>query len=56
MSSKLSKEDYYINDKGLMVFTEAYHLKRGVCCDNKCTHCPYKYKNVEKDNNKGLLP
>jgi hypothetical protein len=33
-------EDYYF-DKGLMVFTADYHLRRGYCCDNGCRHCPY---------------
>ena len=35
--------DYYFNEQGLMVFTAAYHLKRGYCCKNKCKHCPWKY-------------
>jgi len=35
--------DYYFNEDGLMVFTEAYHLKRGYCCKNKCRHCPWGY-------------
>lgn len=35
--------DYYLNKDGLMVFTAAYHLKRGYCCKNKCKHCPWKY-------------
>ncbi|EHQ29030.1 DUF5522 domain-containing protein [Mucilaginibacter paludis] len=34
--------DYYINDDGNFVFTEAYHLKRGFCCKNGCLHCPWK--------------
>jgi hypothetical protein len=25
-----------------MVFTAAYHLKRGYCCNSDCRHCPYK--------------
>ncbi len=33
-------EDYYW-ENGLLVFTEAYHLKRGYCCQNGCRHCPY---------------
>jgi len=33
-------EDYYI-ERGLMVFTSTYHLKRGFCCQNNCRHCPY---------------
>lgn len=35
--------DYYFNEEGLMVFTAAYHLKRGYCCKNKCRHCPWNY-------------
>ena len=44
--TKKVEEDYYINEDGLLVFTEAYHLKRGKCCGNKCKHCPFDYVNV----------
>jgi len=37
--------DYYFNDEGYMVFTKAYHLKRGYCCENDCRHCPYPKEN-----------
>ncbi len=37
----LSPEDYYFEGP-LMVFTAAYHLKRGTCCGSACRHCPYK--------------
>ena len=33
--------DYYFEGP-LFVFTAAYHLKRGSCCDSGCCHCPYK--------------
>ena len=33
--------DYYLDDHGNTVFTAAYHLKRGTCCQNGCRHCPY---------------
>jgi hypothetical protein len=36
----LDAEDYYI-ENGLIVFTAAYHLKRGYCCGSGCRHCPY---------------
>ena len=39
----LEVEDYYLNEKGYKVFTEAFHLKRGYCCKNGCKHCPYGY-------------
>lgn len=32
--------DFYM-ENGLMVLTEAFHLKRGNCCQNGCRHCPY---------------
>ncbi|PJC63461.1 MAG: hypothetical protein CO021_09350 [Deltaproteobacteria bacterium CG_4_9_14_0_2_um_filter_42_21] len=35
--------DYYINKEGNFVFTEAYHLKRGHCCESGCKHCPYGF-------------
>ena len=38
--------DYYINEDGLVVLTEKYHLERGYCCGNGCKHCPYLYENV----------
>jgi hypothetical protein len=34
-------EDYYF-ERGLMVFTARYHLRRGYCCDRGCRHCPYR--------------
>ncbi len=37
---KLEPEDYYF-EGSLMVFTAAYHLKRGSCCGSGCRHCPY---------------
>jgi Family of unknown function (DUF5522) len=39
--SPLSPEDYYMEGQ-YMVFTAAYHLKRGYCCGSGCRHCPYK--------------
>lgn len=33
--------DYYLNEAGLMVFTEWFHLRKGYCCRNDCLHCPY---------------
>jgi hypothetical protein len=33
--------DYYIDENGNTVFTEAFLLNRGTCCNNNCKHCPY---------------
>jgi hypothetical protein len=40
--------DYYL-EQGLMVFTGAYLLKRGFCCESGCRHCPYSYVKDERD-------
>ena len=36
----LDPEDFYM-DGPYLVFTAAYHLKRGFCCNSACRHCPY---------------
>lgn len=33
--------DHYHDERGNIVFTARYHLKRGTCCANSCRHCPY---------------
>ena len=38
--SPADEPDFYMDD-GNVVFTAAYHLKRGNCCANGCRHCPY---------------
>jgi hypothetical protein len=47
---KDDNKDFYW-ENGLMVFTEAFHLKRGYCCKSGCRHCPYGFK---KENNDKL--
>jgi hypothetical protein len=37
---ELAPEDFYYEGPYL-VFTAAYHLKRGTCCNSGCRHCPY---------------
>jgi hypothetical protein len=52
----LSPEDYYFEGPYL-VFTAAYHLKRGTCCGSGCRHCPYKETEAEKlQENSAQLP
>ncbi|HMT29192.1 MAG TPA: DUF5522 domain-containing protein [Bacteroidia bacterium] len=43
-TDKFDKEDFYFSEEGFIIFTEAYHLKRGYCCNNNCKHCPWKTK------------
>ncbi|MGB6974833.1 MAG: DUF5522 domain-containing protein [Terracidiphilus sp.] len=42
----LAPEDYYFEGPN-MVFTAAYHLKRGSCCNSGCRHCPYLGKEAD---------
>jgi hypothetical protein len=37
---ELAPEDFYYEGPYL-VFTAAYHLRRGYCCNSGCRHCPY---------------
>ena len=32
--------DFY-REGAYVVFTAAYHLRRGYCCESDCRHCPY---------------
>lgn len=51
----IEDEDYYLNEQGLLVFTEAYHLKKGYCCGMGCKHCPYLYEAVPEPKRSDLL-
>ena len=48
-------EDYYVNEAGLVVFTERYLLSRGYCCGNGCRHCPFGYEAVPEPKRSYLL-
>jgi hypothetical protein len=37
----LHPEDFYM-DGPYLVFTAAYHLRRGSCCKSDCRHCPFR--------------
>ena len=34
-------QDFYHDELGRVVFTAAYHGRRGSCCGSGCRHCPY---------------
>ena len=40
-ADELAPEDFYF-DGSYLVFTAAYHLKRGSCCNSCCRHCPWR--------------
>jgi len=44
--SPAAEPDWYF-ENGLLVYTAAYHLKRGSCCGSGCRHCPYEPRHVE---------
>jgi len=55
MMELIEEEDYYIDNTGLLVFTEKYLLQRGTCCGNGCRHCPFNYKCVPEPERSKLL-
>lgn len=55
MSELKEGEDYFLDEKGLLVFTEKYLLQRGTCCGNGCRNCPFNYKNVSEPKKTELL-
>jgi hypothetical protein len=55
MNELIEGVHYYINQQGLVVLTEKYHLEKGYCCGNGCLHCPYEYENVGEPKKSELL-
>jgi hypothetical protein len=47
-------KDYYF-ENGFLIFTEAYHLKRGYCCDSGCRHCPWRGKSAKLNTSASKL-
>lgn len=39
---QIAQPDEFYFEGSFMVFTEAYHLRRGYCCNSDCRHCPYR--------------
>ncbi|MGZ5219116.1 MAG: DUF5522 domain-containing protein [Chitinophagaceae bacterium] len=55
MSQWIEGIQYYINEEGLLVLTEKYHLERGYCCGNGCRHCPYEFERVPEPKRTELI-
>jgi len=55
MDPWIEGEHFYLNEKGMVVMTEKYHLERGYCCGNACKHCPYNYENVSEPKRSELI-
>ncbi len=46
---RFEPEDYYMEGP-YVVFTAAFHLKRGYCCGSGCRHCPYGHEAVKNNS------
>lgn len=55
MSQWIEGIHYYLNEEGLVVMTEKYHLEKGYCCGIGCKHCPYDYENVPEPKKSDLI-
>lgn len=49
-------EDEFYYESGLLVFTERFHQRRGVCCGSGCRHCPYQHERVPPERRADLAP
>lgn len=45
--TKAQEQPLFYFEAGLLVYTAAYHLKRGHCCGSGCRHCPFEPRHVE---------
>lgn len=43
----------YVMEGPYLVFTAAYHLKRGYCCESGCRNCPWREKKDDSNANEG---
>lgn len=48
-------KDFYYDEHGYVVFTEAYHISKGYCCGHGCRHCPFEYESVPEPRRSELL-
>jgi hypothetical protein len=39
--------DEFYMEGPYIVFTAAYHLRRGWCCKSACRHCPWGFGKIE---------
>jgi len=48
-------KDFYYDEHGYVVLTEAYHISKGYCCGHGCRHCPFDYESVPEPRRSELL-
>jgi hypothetical protein len=51
-SQPLVEGEDYVMEGPYMVFTTAYHLKRGYCCESGCRNCPWREKEEKNEETK----
>jgi len=56
MSDRPLLPDEFYWENGKFVFTERYHLRRGVCCGSGCRHCPYDHQAVSPERKAEVSP
>ena len=47
MNEELKEGEDFYYEGPFLVFTAAYLLRRGYCCESGCRHCPYGFKRSE---------
>ena len=52
--SSIEGVDYVMSTQGYRIMTEFYLVKRGYCCSNGCSNCPYSPKAIK--GNRKLRP
>lgn len=55
MASNLQPGRDYYEERGCVVFTSYYHLKRGSCCGSGCRHCPYDENGAPRAEFSGVV-
>ena len=52
MNNEYNKSIDFYEENGMIIMTEQYLLKRGYCCKNGCSHCPYGFmENKDEQSN-----
>jgi len=51
----IKDQDFYYDENGYVVFTEAYHIAKGYCCGHGCRHCPFEYESVPEPRRTELV-
>ena len=56
MNAPLVEGEDYVWEDGRMVFTAAFLLKRGFCCNSGCRNCPYRERDSDPETVRIEMP